>query len=95
MAHDHSGHAPENCKEVFALLSDYLDQDLPAATCEEIRAHLADCPPCIEFLESLKQTVGLCRGYETGERPVPLPEEKRKELAAAYARMLQARKRSG
>jgi anti-sigma factor (TIGR02949 family) len=79
------------CKEVFALLSEYLDAELPAESCEEIRAHLAHCPPCIEFLESLKRTITLCKGCEQGDAPPPLSPEAREQLRAAYRKSLAKR----
>jgi RNA polymerase sigma-70 factor (ECF subfamily) len=88
MAHAHD----ENCKEVFALLSSYLDLELPAETCAEVEAHLADCPPCIEFAESLRKTVELCRRYQPAELPTPLGDQARGELLAAYRKMLDGRK---
>jgi RNA polymerase sigma-70 factor (ECF subfamily) len=88
MAHTHD----ENCKEVFALLTGYLDLELPADTCAEVEAHLADCPPCIEFAESLRKTVELCRRYQPAELPTPLGDQARTELMAAYRKMLDGRK---
>lgn len=84
--------AHENCKEIFALLSEHLDAELPQASCEEIEKHLAGCPPCLEFLESLKRTVGLCRGYNAGVQPRRLSETATAELRAAYQRMLAKKK---
>jgi RNA polymerase sigma-70 factor (ECF subfamily) len=83
--------AHRDCQELFALLSDYLDAELPASTCEEIEAHLADCPPCIEFLNSLRKTVELCHGCEPEARPEPLKPEARQRLVAAYRQMLERR----
>jgi anti-sigma factor RsiW len=84
-------HHPENCREVFALLSDYLDLELPPENCDEIKRHLADCPPCVEFVESLRKTVALCHGYEPGVKPAPLSAEVRAELETAWRKMLAAR----
>ena len=84
-------HSPE-CKEIFALLSQYLDLELPDDACRAIEAHIRDCPPCIEFAESLKKTVDLCRQYSAGEVPSPLSEEARSELEAAYLKMLESSK---
>jgi len=86
-------HSPENCKELFSLLSDYLDLELPPASCDEIQRHLANCPPCVEFVESLRKTVGLCRGYEPAVAPAPLDAELRTELETAWRKMLAARER--
>lgn len=84
-------HRPENCREVFAELSAYLDAELPADMCREIETHLSDCPPCIEFVNSLRRTVELCRKYRAGSVPAPLDETARKQLLAAYRRMLATR----
>ena len=81
----------ERCKEVFAMLSDYLNLELPPETCHEIEAHIAGCPPCIEFAESLRKTVNLCRRYEPTELPQPMGREARAQLLDAYKKMLAAR----
>jgi RNA polymerase sigma-70 factor (ECF subfamily) len=82
----------EKCREVFALLSEYLDLELPPAACQEIEAHIAGCAPCIEFADSLRKTVALCKRYKPGEPPSPLREEARVQLKEAYDRMLTERK---
>jgi RNA polymerase sigma-70 factor, ECF subfamily len=87
MSHQHNGH----CQEIFALLSAYLDLELPPDACREIEQHLAGCPPCIEFTESLRRTVELCRGYRAAELPAPLARDAREKLEAAYRDMLAAR----
>lgn len=84
-------HSPE-CDEVFALLSQYLDLELPPEACSAIEAHINDCPPCIEFGESLKKTIALCRQYSPSEVPSTLSEESRARLEAAYLKMLEKRK---
>jgi len=81
----------DRCKEVFALLSDYLDLELPPEACKEIEAHIADCSPCIEFKESLRKTVDLCRQYRPTEVPAPMGHEAKAQLLEAYRRMLAAR----
>jgi RNA polymerase sigma-70 factor (ECF subfamily) len=85
-------HHSESCREIFALLSEYLDMALPADACRDVEAHLEDCPPCVEFAESLKKTIELCREYSPGEVPAPLSESSRDALQAAYEKMLAARK---
>jgi Putative zinc-finger len=80
-----------NCKEIFAVLSEYLDLDLPPDACEKIQMHLAACPPCIEFTESLRKTVELCRQYRPSELPEPIGEQARGELLDAYRKALAGR----
>jgi anti-sigma factor RsiW len=81
----------EKCKEIFALLSDYLNLELPPDACQEIETHLAACPPCIKFAESLRKTVELCRGYRPTELPAPIGQKAREQLLDAYQTMLRAR----
>ncbi len=83
--------ASGQCREVFALLSQYLDVELPPDACGAIEEHIKDCPPCIEFTESLKKTIALCRQYSPGEIPPELNEQSRAELERAYRRMLASR----
>jgi anti-sigma factor RsiW len=82
----------EKCKEIFSLLSEYLNLELPPDACQEIESHLAGCPPCIEFAESLRKTVELCRGYGPTELPEPLGKKAREQLLDAYGKMLAGRK---
>lgn len=81
----------EDCKEVFAILSQYLDLELPPEACREVEQHLEGCSPCIDFAESLRKTVELCRHFEPAEMPSPLSDKAREDLQAAYRRMLVAR----
>jgi RNA polymerase sigma-70 factor (ECF subfamily) len=88
------GHAPrpERCKEIFEMLSQYLDLELPPEACREIEGHLAGCPPCIEFKESLRKTIALCREYESVEMPGPISETARQRLLEAWQRAVVTRK---
>jgi anti-sigma factor RsiW len=75
------------------MLSEYLDFELPPEACAEIERHLAGCAPCIDFVESLRRTIALCRQYQPGEMPRPLTESARSGLEQAWRRMLEARGR--
>ena len=67
-----------DCKEMFARLSDFLDGELTAALCEEIRAHMDGCEPCQAFTRTLRDTVELCRQLPS----TPLPADVKRELWA-------------
>jgi len=86
-SHEHT----EKCKEIFSLLSEYLDLELPPGACQEIESHLAGCPPCIEFAESLRKTVELCRNYQPTQMPDPIGKTAREQLLGAYRKMRAAR----
>ena len=93
--HQHTdGYKHDRCKEVFAMLSDYLNLELPPEACQEIEAHIAGCPPCVEFAESLRKTVDLCRNYQPAELPAPMGQEAKAQLLDAYKKMLAARNSS-
>lgn len=74
------------CKEIFELLSQYLDLELPPEACEKIQAHIEGCAPCVEFAASLRKTVELCRRYRPAELPEPVGQQARQELWEAYRR---------
>ncbi len=80
-----------DCKEVFAMLSEYLDAELDHITCEEIEQHLANCPPCIDFLNSLKRSIKLCHECEPQMDPPPLTQSQRDQLRAAYQKTVKSR----
>lgn len=82
----------ESCKEIFAMLSEYLDLELPPDALQQVESHLAGCPPCIDFAESLRKTAELCRQYKPVELPAPLGAQAKHDLEAAYQRMLEARR---
>ena len=78
------------CREIFARLSEYLDQELPDDVCRQFDAHIGACGPCVEFVESLKKSIALSRRFHLDEKPRPLDETEREELSAAYERLRQS-----
>ena len=62
--HDH-----EQCRRLFAKLSEYIDQELDQSVCEKIEQHMQQCAPCQACLSSLKQTVALCREMKSSTIP--------------------------
>jgi anti-sigma factor RsiW len=84
-------HSPE-CKEVFALLSKYLDHELPEADCAEIEHHMADCAPCVKFLESLRRTVELCRGCPPAAEPNPIDPNVKRQLFETWQKFVASRR---
>lgn len=59
--HDH-----QKCIDLFARMSEYLDQELDEQTRRSIREHLSDCPACKTCLATLKRTVDLYRETADG-----------------------------
>jgi RNA polymerase sigma-70 factor (ECF subfamily) len=82
----------EKCREIFSLLSEYLNLELPPEACQEMEAHIAGCVPCVAFTESLRKTVELCHRYSPAELPDPLGADARSQLLDAYRKMMAARR---
>jgi anti-sigma factor RsiW len=75
---------PKRCLRLFARLSQFLDGELSAKECSEIRKHLEGCSNCCSFLRTLEKTVDLCRQYRPADLPAPLKAQARAELLAAF-----------
>ena len=71
---------PADCKRMFAALSDYLDGELPDSSCADIRRHLADCAPCIAFLNDLNRAVSGLKNVPTPKPDPQVAAEIRKQL---------------
>jgi anti-sigma factor RsiW len=54
-------HDRGRCRDLAARISEYIDEELPAALREEIGAHLHDCADCEKFVESLRRVRALGR----------------------------------
>ncbi len=91
MTHSHDQRDPE-CLEVFARLSELLDGELPDADCRHIEEHFADCPPCIEFLNSLKRSVAATRDFRAASECAPLSPDAAEKLKAAWQAALARKK---
>lgn len=66
----------EDCRALFEKMSEYLDGELDEATCDEIEAHLRECPECAKCYESLKKTVAFCKKFPREK----VPKDARKRL---------------
>ena len=72
------------CKEMFAELSKYLDDELDDSLCEELEKHMDGCEPCKAFLSSLEKSIQQCR-TAPNEAPDPRVAARfRRELMAEY-----------
>jgi RNA polymerase sigma-70 factor (ECF subfamily) len=76
-----------SCQEIFALLSQYLDAELPPDLCEKLSGHIEGCAPCVEFVDSLRQSIAMCRDLRLEQMPGPLAEEVRNKMRQAYEGM--------
>ena len=85
------------CKKIAALLSEYLDGNLPQPACDTIDSHLKQCPDCEKAALGLRLTVDLCRQFRAEDQPSPLAPVKQQELRSAFekALALMRQRRSG
>lgn len=63
-----------NCETCQELLSDWLDNGLPAAERITIGAHLAECLPCLAVHDELEAILSVCVGQRGDYAPVPQAE---------------------
>jgi anti-sigma factor RsiW len=77
-----------SCQQIFELLSEYLDAELPPDLCERLTAHIHSCAPCVEFVESLRQSIALCKDLPQEQAVPPLTGDAREKLKRAYEDMI-------
>ncbi len=82
---------PRRCKQMFAELSDYLDDELDSALCEELEKHLGDCEPCQAFVSNLESTVEHLRKFPQEKLDPEAAAFLRKQLVSLQAELLQQR----
>jgi RNA polymerase sigma-70 factor (ECF subfamily) len=76
------------CKEIFAELSNYLDDELDESLCEELEKHMEGCQPCIAFLHDLEKSIEQCR-HASDELPDPVMAAKlRRDLISRYQEVM-------
>lgn len=77
----------KECKEIFGNLSEYLDGRMEIRACEQMRAYIEACPPCVAFIRDLKLAIDRCRSLK-----VPAWESTntslRRLLAEEYLRLM-------
>jgi RNA polymerase sigma-70 factor, ECF subfamily len=77
-----------SCKQMFAELSDYLDDELDDSLCAELEKHMDGCEPCQAFLATLEQSIEQCR-TAPNEPLDPIRAAKlRRELLLEYQRVM-------
>ena len=77
------------CREFVDFLMDYLDDLLPVEQRGVFEEHMSDCPSCVTYLDTYRETVRLgreiCRDPE-GPVPEDTPEPLVRAILAARAR---------
>jgi RNA polymerase sigma-70 factor, ECF subfamily len=73
-----------SCKQMFAQLSDYLDQELDDSLCDELEKHMDGCEPCQAFLTSLQHSIEQCRSTPAEEMDPTWAAKLRRTVLAQY-----------
>ena len=91
MKHGHS----QSCRELVEQLSRFIDGDLSAVERRAVALHLRKCPCCDDFVESLRDTVRVCRqaGHVTLPRVVRTRARARIQILLAQPSKPTARRR--
>lgn len=76
------------CRDVGQLLHDYVERLLEPSIQEALEAHLADCPGCLAFLNTYKQTIRLSNSL----RPTDMPPELQQKLRSFITTKLSSRR---
>ena len=67
-----------NCHEFVEFLMDYLDGTLPREQATTFDAHMDDCPSCLTYLETYRETIRLGKcvcGCSDDAVPADVPEK--------------------
>ena len=68
------------CQDVIVLLTEYMEGGLTEAEERGLQMHLADCPPCVDFLESLKKARDAARNLKLDDVPADCRRQLREFL---------------
>lgn len=63
-----------SCRDVLGFLLEYLAGELPATQEVVFERHLMECPSCVNYLNSYRQTVRLGQSVADASLPEALPE---------------------
>ena len=75
-----------DCMRTHRLLFEYAQGELDETTRRKLDAHLADCPGCLKFVESYRQTIATTR--QCCRHPVEIPPELQRKLEDFIAKKL-------
>lgn len=67
----------ENCHNLLASLSDYIDGNLDENICTELERHLAECQNCRIVVDTMRKTIYL---YQDNAERVEIPNDVRERL---------------
>jgi len=54
-------------KKIYNEICDFMGEDITAPACKEVADHLASCPECKVYFDTVRKTVTLCQELEKTE----------------------------
>ena len=78
-----------NCREFVDFLMEYLEGGLDPAVRATFEGHMGECPSCVTYLDTYRETVQLGKRVLCDDPDGPVPEDVPDDLVAA---ILAARK---
>ena len=78
------------CREFVDFMMEYLEGGLEASVRTSFEGHMGDCPSCVTYLDTYRETVALGKKILCDESDSPVPEDVPEDLVTA---ILAARKR--
>lgn len=73
------------CRDVGQLLYEYVEQRLEPPISQQLEQHLADCPGCLAFINTYKQTMNLSRDLRCEQIPQELQAKLRSFIKTKLA----------
>jgi hypothetical protein len=73
------------CRDVGQLLYDYIEERLEPLVSQQLSQHLADCPGCLAFINTYKQTVQVSRDLHCQQIPPELQQKLRSFIKTQLA----------
>ncbi len=74
------------CRELIAIIDDYLDGALTREDREQLEGHLRDCAPCRAYLATYRKTKAIAAAAHQLEMPQEMQDRLRQFLLARLAR---------
>ena len=59
------------CRQTKKLLYEFVEGELKQDTQRKLENHLGDCPSCLEYVKSYRQTIELTHCHCLPETPMP------------------------
>jgi len=73
------------CRDVGQLLYDYVEQRLEPPVSQQLEQHLADCPGCLAFINTYRQTMRLSSDLRCEDIPSELQQKLRSFIKTRLA----------